>query len=80
MSFSCLRNNKRIINNPKTVRFEELDKILISQGFVCRQSGKGSSHYYYKKQGYSISIPYNKPYVLEVYVKKIVEVISENEK
>ena len=70
---------KRIINNPKTVRFEELDKILISQGFSCRQSGKGSSHYFYKKGEICISIPYNKPYVLVVYVKKVIEIIMENE-
>ena len=70
---------QRIINNPKTVRFEELNKILISQGFTCRQSGKGTSHYYYKKAGYNISIPYNKPYILEVYVKKVIEIFLENE-
>jgi len=36
-----------IRNNPKSVRFEELDKVLRNTGFERKQSGKGTSHYRY---------------------------------
>lgn len=38
---------QRIFQNPKDVRFSELDAILIEYGYERRQSGKGSSHYVY---------------------------------
>lgn len=39
----------RIKNNPKTVRFDELDKILKRLDFEVRQPKGGSSHYIYTK-------------------------------
>ncbi|WP_366924314.1 hypothetical protein MFMK1_001300 [Metallumcola ferriviriculae] len=36
---------QKVKNNPKQVRFQELDKILIRSGFTRRQPGIGSSHY-----------------------------------
>ena len=41
---------QRIINNPKTVRFEELDKILISQGFACDSQEKGRAIIFIKEE------------------------------
>ena len=61
---------ERVINNPKTVRFEELDKLLLRAGFSKRQSGKGSSHFYYSKGDKTLSVPYQKPYILKVYVEQ----------
>ena len=43
---------QRIVNNPKPVRFEELDKLLKNEGFACRQSRKESSHFVYTKSVY----------------------------
>lgn len=60
---------QRIMNNPKTVRFEELDKILIADGFSRRQSGKGTSHYVYTKKAKVLVVPFNKPYVKQIYVE-----------
>lgn len=37
----------KILNNPKDVRFKELDSILLDNGYQRRQSGGGSSHYVY---------------------------------
>jgi len=36
-----------IVNNPKDVRFEDLDKVLRSHGFSRRDPKGGSSHYTY---------------------------------
>ncbi len=38
---------KSIQNNPKNVRFSDLDNVLLHFGYEKRQSGKGSSHYFY---------------------------------
>lgn len=67
---------QRIINNPKTVRFDELDKILTKDGFTRRQSGKGTSHYVYTKETKGLVVPFNKPYVKQLYVERVIESID----
>ena len=65
---------QRIKNNPKTVRFEELDKILRHEEYVPSQPRGGSSHYTYKKPGSkSLTIPRQIPYVNECYVRDVLE-------
>ena len=59
---------QRIISNPKNVRFEELEKALLRRGFSESQSGGGSSHYIFKKDGVSVTIPRHGKFVGEVYV------------
>lgn len=68
---------ERIINNPKTVRFEELDNLLLKAGFIKRQSGKGSSHFYYTKGNKTLSVPHKKPYILKVYVEQAIKLIGD---
>ncbi len=68
---------ERVRNNPKAVRFEELDKLLIRAGFTRRQSKKGSSHFYYTKDGKAISVPFKKPYILETYVLEAIDLIGD---
>lgn len=66
----------KIKNKPKSITFEEIDKLLLSGGFIKRQ-GKGShvtySHPDLKAIEDYISIPYKKPYIKEFYVKKALE-------
>lgn len=69
---------QRIINNPKTVRFEELDKILIKDGFTRNQSGKGTSHYVYTKGEKFTTIPYLKPYIKRFYVERALALLSND--
>lgn len=68
---------KKIFQNPKTVPFNELDRVLRDFGFKVRQSSSGSSHYVYTKKETQISVPFKRPYVKEVYVKRIIELIGE---
>ena len=69
---------ERIRNNPKTVTFEELDKILVRSGYEKRQSGGGSSHYTFRKKGkLPLTIPKKSPYVKEEYVKLVIEALGE---
>jgi predicted RNA binding protein YcfA (HicA-like mRNA interferase family) len=68
---------ERIKNNPKTVKFEELDKILSDVGFVRRQPSGGSSHYTYNLQDKILTVPYKRPYVKVIYVKTAIKLLEE---
>ena len=68
---------QRIKNNPRTVRFEELDKILSNAGYERTQPRSGSSHYTYRKLGrVPITIPYHRPFVHEVYVRDVIRELN----
>lgn len=68
---------QRIRNNPKTVTFTDLDKILRDRGFVRRQPRSGSSHYVYVMGHHQITVPYKRPYVKEFYVKEVLAILAE---
>ena len=67
---------ERIRNNPKTVRFEELDKILRRSGFERRQPGSGSSHYVYVKEQKKLAVPNHRPYIKVIYVERAIELLK----
>ena len=67
---------EKIKNNPKHVRFEELDKILIHYGFTRRQSSKGTSHYYYTKGEKVISVPFHHPHIKAFYVERAIGLLE----
>ncbi|MBE2200211.1 MAG: toxin HicA [Anaerolinea sp.] len=63
----------RIRQNPKQVRFDELDNILYQLGFAKRQHG---SHATYTKGGLRITIPYRQPFILPIYVKEFLALLD----
>ena len=65
---------QRFRNNDKNVRFEEINGLLIDLGFDKKSSG---SHFVYKLSGYIITIPFREPFILPVYVKKVLQIIDE---
>jgi predicted RNA binding protein YcfA (HicA-like mRNA interferase family) len=67
----------RIKNNPKTVKFEEIDKILLDVGFERRQPSGGSSHYTYVLADKILTVPYKKPYVKIIYVKMAIKLLED---
>lgn len=69
---------KRIFQNPKAVSFLELDRVLKDFGFKTRQRGSGSSHHVYSKGEIQISVPFKRPFVKEVYVKRVLELIGDD--
>ena len=72
---------KKLFQNPKTVPFKQLDKVLKDAGFKLRQPGSGSSHYIYTKGEIQFSVPFRRPFVKEVYVKRVLELLGgEDEK
>jgi len=66
---------KKIRQNPKNVRFKDVDKLLLSLGFEKRQRGSHTT-YVLKKQG-RITIPFRKPFILPVYVKEVLKLLDE---
>ncbi|MCQ2549982.1 MAG: type II toxin-antitoxin system HicA family toxin [Lachnospiraceae bacterium] len=61
------------------LRFEELQKILESYGYVMSTPKRGSSHYTFRKVGYPpITIPKHKP-IKRVYIEMVREVVEREE-
>ncbi len=68
---------RKLFQNPKTVSFKELDQVLKSFGFDERRPRSGSSHHIYTKGEIQISVPFRRPFVKEVYIKRVLELIGE---
>ncbi|GEO27316.1 hypothetical protein AAC03nite_31010 [Alicyclobacillus acidoterrestris] len=67
---------EKIKNNPRDIRFEELEKLLRRLGFNIRQPRGGSSHYYFSNGQTSISIPRHGKYVGYVYVEQVIDILK----
>lgn len=65
----------RLRQNPKNVRYEVLEKILLKLGFSKRQSG--TSHVVFRKAEIMLTVPVKKPFLKLIYVKKALEVIEK---
>lgn len=68
---------EKIKNNPKNVRFDEIDKLLTNVGGFERRN-KGGSHYIYSHPDLKniddyINIPYKKPHIKSRYIIKAIE-------
>ena len=67
-----------IRNNPKNVKFETIQSILLSHGFTESTPGGGSSHYTYCKGIYRVTVVKDKP-VNSIYIKQVIRIIDELE-
>ena len=67
---------EKIKNNPKSVRFEELEKVLLRYGFTERQSSGGSSHYIFKRDNQNFTIPRHGQFVKAVYVLQVIDALN----
>ncbi len=71
---------EKIRNNPKNVRFEDLDQVLRDYGFERRQPGSGSSHYVYIHRvwpKYQLTVPYKRPFLKSHYVREVLKILDE---
>ena len=64
-----------IRNNPKNVRFETIQSILLSYGFTETTPGGGSSHYTFSKGIYRVTVVKNKP-INSIYIKQAIRIID----
>ncbi len=65
----------KLRQNPKNIRFEEIETILIGLGFSKRQHG--TSHATFTCGKLIITVPRQKPFVKPVYVKLLLEILDE---
>lgn len=61
----------KIRQNPKNVRFEEIETVLSRLGFVKRQ--EGSSHAVFTLGKHRLTVSHRKPFVKPVYIKQLLE-------
>ena len=62
-------------HNPKSIRFDEIETLLLSLGFMKRQ--KGSSHAVFTLGSYQVVVPFRKPTVKPVYVQLVLALLDE---
>lgn len=69
----------RVLHLSPNLRFEELRTILEEYGYEMHAPRGGSSHYTFRKPGYSpITIPKHKP-IKRVYIELVREVVEREE-
>ena len=68
---------QKIRNNPRTVSLHDLNHVLTWYGFARRSPRSGSSHTIYTLGRHQISVPYKRPYVKEVYVQHVLEILHQ---
>ena len=61
--------------NPRDVRSDELDAVLVGAGFRSRQ--RGTSHKVYSRGAVTLVIPQHRPYLKAVYVRQALQVLEE---
>ena len=65
-----------IRNNPRNVRFDALQNLLLDYDFKISTPSGGSSHYTFSSGIYRITVPKENP-VNQIYVKKVIKIIDE---
>jgi len=65
----------KIRNNPKSVRFQELTKLLEWHGFELKRS-KGS-HHVYRRGRYMLVVPWRRPHLHSYIVKDALKILDE---
>ena len=68
---------KAIRNNPKNVRFEVIQRIMLRYGFSENISSHGSSHYTYRKGELRVTIVRENP-VKTYYIKDAIAILDES--
>ena len=68
---------QKMKNNPKSVKFEDIDKIMREVGFERRQPSRGSSHYTYSYKDKTLTVPYNRPFIKVIYIKMALQILEE---
>jgi len=68
---------ERIMKLDKSLRFDELARILKKFGYTYKQPGRGSSHYTFRKAG-KLPTTIVKAYPMDIaYIKKVKDILTE---
>lgn len=71
---------RRLNQLDSSLRYEELEKILVAYGYIGESPRGGSSHVTFRKEGRShiITIPKHKP-IKKVYIEAVRDVVEQEE-
>ncbi len=65
----------KIRRNPKHVRFDDLEAILLALGFIKRQDG--TSHAIFTLDKHIVNVPKRRPFVKPKYVELVLAALDE---
>ena len=68
---------KRVKQHRKSVKFEELTRLLEAYGWKLDRV-KGS-HHVYKLGSETLTVPYKRPTVLPIYVQKVLDLTDQDD-
>lgn len=68
--------HKRIAQHPNAVRFDDLAKLLEAYGWELVRIS--SSHHIFGRGSQTLSVPFRRPHVLPVYVKRVLALLAED--
>jgi predicted RNA binding protein YcfA (HicA-like mRNA interferase family) len=66
---------RKFRHNPKNVRYEELEAVLLSLGFE-KLPGKGS-HTRFVMGKHILVVPFRKPFLKPIYIRQALELLDE---
>lgn len=69
---------RQLANRPHDVRFEEIERLLLLYGWELATI-RGSHHVYKREGDQLISIPFRRPRVLLVYVRKVLRATAKDD-
>ncbi len=67
----------RIRRNKRSVRFEDLDKLLLYYGFERTQPRGGSSHFVYALGQYQLTVARHEPFIHFKTVQEALDILDE---
>lgn len=70
------KRRQRIEQNPKQVRFEDLDLLLRDYDFQVRRPRRGGSHYFYFRGCHVLSIAKQRPQLKEYVVRRALAILQ----
>ena len=73
------KRRQKVEQNPRQVRFEDLDALLRAYGFQVRKPGRGGSHHFYYRGRYLLCVPKRRPHLKEYVVRRALTMIQEIE-
>ena len=69
---------QRILNNPKDIKWSELQAVLNKFGLICEPPGSGSHWSVYdEKSDANMTVPVHNNRIKAIYVKKLIALIKE---
>jgi predicted RNA binding protein YcfA (HicA-like mRNA interferase family) len=68
---------RRIAQHPNSVSLSELQQFLQDYGWVLDRTS--SSHFIFERGSQTLTVPFRRPHVLPIYVKRVLKLIAEQD-